>query len=195
MKGMRILFTGVGGQGILLASRLLGEAALTAGIPVRASEVHGMAQRGGIVESTVMLGGIESPIISEGEADLLVGFEPLETLRALRFCSTDTVIVSNTAPIIPFTVTTGGAGYPDIQRWMDFLRSTYRNLIAYDAEAVAREAGSPKAVNVVLLGTLCATGLLPLRPEAIRETIRSRVKSKLVDVNIRAFDLGLAQVR
>ncbi|MEF3168753.1 MAG: indolepyruvate ferredoxin oxidoreductase subunit beta [Deltaproteobacteria bacterium] len=195
MIRMRILFTGVGGQGTLLASRLLGEAAMSAGIPVRVSEVHGMAQRGGVVESTVMLGGIESPIIAEGEADLLVGFEPLETLRALRFCSADTVIVTNTAPIPPITVTLGQAEYPDVPRWLEFMGSTFRKVIAYDAEAVAREAGSTKTLNVVLLGTLCATGLLPLGPESLRETIRRRIKPKLVDVNLAAFDKGLVQVQ
>ena len=97
MTRKRLLFTGVGGQGVLLASRLLGEAAMTEGMPVRVSEVHGMAQRGGVVESTVMLGGLESPIISDNEADVLVSLEPLEALRALHRCFTGTVIITNTA--------------------------------------------------------------------------------------------------
>lgn len=194
MERLRIFFTGVGGQGTLLASRLLGEAAMAQGLPVRVSEVHGMAQRGGVVESTVMLGGIEGPIISEGEADVLVGFEPLETLRALKYCHTGTGIITNTAQIVPFTVKLGLAEYPDIPAWVGFMKKTFRQVIAYDAEELAKASGFPRAVNTVLLGTLCGTRIIPIEAEAMRETIRARVRPRFVDANLAAFDLGLAQV-
>jgi len=190
MRRMRLLFAGVGGQGTLLASRLLGEAAMASGIPVRVSEVHGMAQRGGVVESTVMLGGVESPLISEGEADVLVGFEPLETLRALSRCSSSSCIITSTAPIVPFTVQLGQAEYPDVAAWVGFMERHCRRVVAFDAQATAGKAGNAKTVNVVLLGALLGTGILTLSPEAVREAIRSKVKPGFREMNLRAFDLG-----
>ena len=114
METKRLVFIGVGGQGNLLASRLLGEAALLMNIPTVVSEIHGMAQRGGIVESAVLLGDVSSPIVSSSEADVLIGFEPLETLRALGKCNKDTVVITNTHPLPPFTVAVGQESTP---RW------------------------------------------------------------------------------
>ncbi len=187
----RILFTGVGGQGTLLASRLLGEAVMAEGLDVCVSEVHGMAQRGGVVESTVMLGGISGPIISEGEADVLVSFEPLETIRALPKCSRKSIIITNTVPIEPFTVKLGQAEYPDVDQWVGFMKDNYATVKALDADSLAKEAGTAKAVNVVLIGTLAATGVLPVSADVLRETIRRTVKPKFVDANLKAFELGM----
>ncbi len=187
----RILFTGVGGQGTLLASRLLGEAVMAEGLDVCVSEVHGMAQRGGVVESTVMLGGISGPIISEGEADVLVSFEPLETIRALPKCSRKSIIITNTVPIEPFTVKLGQAEYPDVDQWVGFMKENYATVRALDADSLAKEAGTAKAVNVVLIGTLAATGVLPVSADVLRETIRRTVKPKFVDANLQAFELGM----
>ncbi len=190
MDTRKILFTGVGGQGTLLASRLLGEAAMAAGMDVRVSEVHGMAQRGGVVESTVMLGGLKSPIISQGEADILVSFEPLEAIRALNRCSKKSAIVTNTKPIVPFTVKLGQAEYPDVDHWLNFMQSNYRRACALDADELARQAGTSKAVNVVLLGVLIGLGELPITRQMMEETIRRHVKPKFVDANLKALDLG-----
>ena len=195
METRKILFTGVGGQGTLLASRLLGQAAMEAGLPVRVSEVHGMAQRGGVVESTVMLGGLKSPIISDGEADILVSFEPLETLRALRKCSVMSTIISNTVPIIPFTVGLGQAEYPDMDYWLDFMKKNFARVCALDAEALAREAGTTRAVNVVLLGTLISLKEIPFSREMMEKTIRQNVKKRFVDANLKALDLGFSRVK
>jgi indolepyruvate ferredoxin oxidoreductase, beta subunit len=104
---LRIFLTGVGGQGTLLASRVLGEAALEAGLSPLVSETHGMAQRGGIVVSTVVLGGVKSPIISPGEADVVLGFEALETFRALNYCHAKSLVIANTAAIAPYPVAIG----------------------------------------------------------------------------------------
>ncbi len=191
MSRCRILFTGVGGQGTLLASRLLGEAAMAAGMDVVVSEVHGMAQRGGVVESTVQLGGIRSPIISKGEADILVGFEPLETLRALDHCSAESTIITNTIPIVPFTVKLGGPSYPEVDQWIGFMEEQFARVYALDAEALAKEAGTAKAVNVVLLGLLFGSGLIPLEPAAMEATIEARVKPRFVEANLKAFHLGM----
>ncbi len=193
MDTKKILFTGVGGQGTLLASRLLGQAAMAAGMDVRVSEVHGMAQRGGVVESTVMLGGLKSPIISQGEADVLVSFEPLETIRALNRCSKESVIVTNTTAIVPLTVKLGQAEYPDVDYWLDFMKSNYRRVCALDADELAKESGTKKAVNVVLLGVLMGLGELPVSSEMLMDTIKRQVKPKFVDANLKAFELGLSR--
>ncbi len=104
---VRIFFTGVGGQGTLLATRMVGEAALAEGLPVTMSEIHGMAQRGGVVESSVVIGKVFSPTIPDGEADILMAFEPLEALRAIPKCHAGSLIIASTAPIVPFTVAVG----------------------------------------------------------------------------------------
>ncbi len=191
MSRYRILFTGVGGQGTLLASRLLGEAAMACGEEVVVSEVHGMAQRGGVVESTVMLGGIKGPIISAGQADVLVSFEPLETLRALNRCSHQSTIVTNTTSVIPFTVELGAAKYPDMDVWLGFMRENFKQVYALDAESLAKEAGTAKALNIVLLGVLFGAGLIPFDSDVMVETIKARVKPKFVDANLKAFSLGM----
>lgn len=190
MEYKKILFTGVGGQGTLLASRLLGQAAMKAGMDVRVSEVHGMAQRGGVVESTVMLGGLKSPIISKGQADILVGFEPLETLRALERCSKKSIVITNTNPIVPITVKLGQFEYPDMDTWFGFMKENFRRFCALDADALAKEAGTSKAVNIVLLGVLIALKEIPINREMVLETIKTEVKPKFVEPNIKAFELG-----
>jgi len=190
MEFKKILFTGVGGQGTLLASRLLGEAAMKAGMDVRVSEVHGMAQRGGVVESTVMLGGLKSPIISKGQADILVGFEPLETLRALDRCSKESVVITNTNPIVPITVKLGQFEYPEMDDWFVFMKENFKRFCALDADSLAKEAGTSKAVNVVLLGVLIGLKELPIDKEMMLDTIRTHVKPKFVEPNIKAFELG-----
>ncbi len=195
MSRCRILFTGVGGQGTLLASRLLGEAALACGEEVVVSEVHGMAQRGGVVESTVMLGGLRSPIISEGQADVLVSFEPLETLRALNRCSRSSTIVTNITPVVPFTVELGAAEYPNVDHWVGFMKENFKEVHALDAEALAKEAGTARALNIVLLGVLFGTGLVPFDADIMVETIKEKVKPKFVDANLKAFELGLEAAR
>jgi indolepyruvate ferredoxin oxidoreductase beta subunit len=115
MTDTRIHITGVGGQGTLLATGIIGEAALLAGVNVNVSEVHGMAQRGGVVESAVTMGDVMSPIVSDGEADILLGFEPSETLRAAAKCSKDATVITNSHPLAPFTVAIGKGVYPDIE--------------------------------------------------------------------------------
>ncbi|WP_456431274.1 indolepyruvate oxidoreductase subunit beta [Thermosulfuriphilus sp.] len=193
MKRLKILFVGVGGQGILLATRILAEAALKDGVPVVASEVHGMAQRGGVVESNVLLGGFRSPLIAEGEADVLVSFEPVEALRALNRCHTQSIIITNTSPIEPFTVKAGIAQYPDVSWAIAKMKESFAKAVAYDAEQVAREAGTSRAVNITLLGTLMATALVPVSPETVRETLASLVKPKFREANLKAFELGWQQ--
>ncbi|MFO7964097.1 MAG: indolepyruvate oxidoreductase subunit beta [Desulfobacterales bacterium] len=190
MKPTRLIIVAVGGQGNLLASKVLGEAALAAGIPVRMSEIHGMAQRGGVVESAMVFGDAESTIISDGQADVLVGFEPCETLRALKKCGPETVVVTNLASIPPFTVTTGQGNYPDIDEVQSIIRAKTKKLIAVHAAKLAEEAGSSMAVNMVLLGALIKTGILPLSVDDVKKAISTKTRSEFVKTNLTAFDLG-----
>ncbi|MBI5605980.1 MAG: indolepyruvate oxidoreductase subunit beta [Deltaproteobacteria bacterium] len=186
----RIVFVGVGGQGNLLSSRVLGEAALLAGIPVNVSEVHGMAQRGGVVESAVVLGGALSSIVSDGEADVLIGFEPSETLRALGKCSKSSTVITNVTPLMPFTVAVGKGVYPDIKEALKLIREKVKRLIALNADALAAEAGSALAVNVVMLGALAQSNTVPVTADQMKEALKMNLKEKLWAINLKAFDLG-----
>jgi indolepyruvate ferredoxin oxidoreductase beta subunit len=190
METKRLIIVAVGGQGNLLASKVLGEAALLAEIPVRMSEIHGMAQRGGVVESAVVFGDADSTIISDAEADVLVGFEPSETLRALNKCNADTVVITNTAPLPPFTVALGKGTYPDIQALQELIRNKTARLIAFNAQALAKQAGNIMSLNMVLLGSLIQTGIMPVSADNVKEAIRTSTKKAFVDINIKAFELG-----
>jgi|UniRef100_A0A7V6A6V6 indolepyruvate ferredoxin oxidoreductase beta subunit len=189
-KNLRIFLTGVGGQGTLLASRLLGEAALAAGMNPLVSETHGMAQRGGVVVSTVVLGNLKSPIISQGEADVLLGFEALEAFRALNLCHADSLVIANTAAIVPYPVSIGKIAYPDVDRLLELMSSNVGSLLAFDAGDLARRAGSPLAVNMVLLGALGATDILPFSEEDILSLIRTKTNPKFLEANLAAFRMG-----
>lgn len=190
MNVTRLIIVAVGGQGNLLASRVLGEAALLANIPVRMSEIHGMAQRGGVVESAIVFGDAKSTIISDGEADILLGFEPAEALRAMNKCNPNTVVITNLFALPPFTVGIGKGKYPDLDVIQSTIRRKTARLIAFDAVALARQAGNVLSVNMVLLGALIQTGIVPLIADHVKEAIRSRTKKAFVETNLKAFDLG-----
>ena len=190
METKRLIIVAVGGQGNLLASKVLGEAALLADVPVRMSEIHGMAQRGGVVESAVVFGDAESTIISDGEADVILGFEPSETLRAINKCNAETVVITNIAPLPPFTVAIGQGTYPDLDELQELIRKKAARLVAFDAQALAKQAGNFMSLNMVLLGSLIQTGIMPVSAENVKEAIRTTTKKAFVDINITAFELG-----
>jgi len=192
MDTKRLVMVAVGGQGNLLASSVLGEAALLAGVPMRMSEIHGMAQRGGVVESALIFGNAQSLIISDGDADVLMGFEPAETLRALGKCNAHSVVITNLAPLMPFTVNIGLGAYPDLKKLQELIRAKTARLIAFNAAALAREAGNVLSVNMVLLGALTQTGVLPLTAEHVKTAMRRKTKPAFLDGNLKAFDLGAA---
>ncbi len=191
METKRIVFIGVGGQGNLLASRLLGEAALSLNIPSVVSEIHGMAQRGGIVESAVLLGDVTSPIVSDAEADVLIGFEPVETLRALSKCNKDTIVITNTYPLPPFTVSIGQGVYPPVDEIMGLIHAKAGKVIALDGNAMAKEAGNPLSLNMVMLGALIGSGSIPVGAEDMKKTISTTTKKAFLESNLKAFDLGM----
>ena len=194
METKRIVFVGVGGQGNLLATRLLGEACLSAGIPDVVSEIHGMAQRGGIVESALVIGA-RSPIVSRGEADILIGFEPLETLRALNKCNKNTVVITNTQPLPPFTVAIGQGVYPDIDKALDLIRDNVCSLISLDGDKLAARAGNPLSLNMVMLGALIGSKVIPLNEDILKQTIAKTTKQTFLESNLKAFDFGVAAAR
>ncbi len=192
METKRLVIVAVGGQGNLLASSVLGEAALLAGIPLHMSEIHGMAQRGGVVESALVFGDAKSTIIADGQADILVGFEPAETLRAIKKCNANTVVITNLAPLMPFTVNIGQGVYPDLKKLQELIGKKTARLIAFNAAALAEEAGNSLAVNMVLLGALIQTGILPLSVEEVKTAMGTKTKKAFLDTNLKAFDLGYA---
>ncbi|MFH1102394.1 MAG: indolepyruvate oxidoreductase subunit beta [Pseudomonadota bacterium] len=192
MNTTRLIIVAVGGQGNLLTSRVLGEAALLANLPVRMSEIHGMAQRGGVVESAIVFGDAKSTIISDGEADVLMGFEPSETLRAINKCNSNTTVITNLSPLMPFTVNIGRGIYPDLGEMQDLIRKKTAKLIAFNATALAKEAGNTMAVNMVLLGALIQTKTIPLSVENVKEAMKTTTKKAFLDINLKAFDLGFS---
>ena len=193
METKRLVFIGVGGQGNLLVSRLLGEAALSMGIPTVVSEIHGMAQRGGIVESAVLLGDVTSPIVSSAEADVLIGFEPLETLRALNKCNQDTVVITNTHPLPPFTVAIGQGAYPAVEESLKLIRNKAKRLIAFDGNAIAESVGNPLSLNMVMLGALIGSGTIPIGATEMKKVLETSTKKAFLESNLKAFDMGMEQ--
>ena len=190
-KMTNILMAGVGGQGTLLASEILSEVLMQAGHDVKKAEVHGMAQRGGSVVSHVRFGKkVYSPIIPEGEADVLFGFELLETYRYLPLVKKTGAVVVNNLRIAPPSVLLGKSSYPqDIERK---LKDRVKNVRIVDGLALAEQAGNAKAINTVLLGALSNT-LNPSHEQWLT-AIKSLVPERFLDVNLKAFELG-RQVR
>jgi len=186
----RIVFVGVGGQGNLLASNLLGQAALDMGIPVVVSEIHGMAQRGGVVESAVLMGGAQSPIVSNGEADVVVSFEPLETLRILSRCNKETLVITNAQPLPPFTVAVGQGKYPAVDEIMGKIKAKVGKVISLRGNDLAEKAGNVLSLNMVMLGALIGSGETPVTEEVMKKTIGTSTKKAFLESNLKAFDLG-----
>ena len=182
----KIMIVGVGGQGTLLASRILGNAVIRQGYDVKVSEVHGMSQRGGSVVTYVKYGdAVHSPIIDRGEADIILAFESLEAYRALPYLKKGGKMIVNDQRINPMPVITGAMQYPE-----DICKKLAErvDVTALDALTLAREAGNIKAVNVVLIGVMARS--TDISYEEWVETIKETVPAKLLDVNLKAFDLG-----
>ena len=182
-----VIFAGVGGQGVILASKILMEAAMAAGYDVKESEVHGMAQRGGSVDCHVRYGKkVYSPLIEKGTADFVVCLELLETMRKLEYLKSDGMIIVNREKIDPAPVEAGLEKYPsDIEDW---LKANVGKHLVLDTKAALREAGSAKALNIVMLGAL--SNYLEFTDEQWASAIRSLVKEKFVEMNLKAFALG-----
>jgi len=190
MKNYCVYITGVGGQGVVRTSIIIGLACVKKGVNVVMSEIHGMAQRGGSVPAEMKIGDAYSPIIEKGGADLLISFEPAESLRTMSKLSKDTVAVINTQPIIPVTVALGTSVYLDPKMYIDELRSKLKRVVVLDAESMAREAGNILALNMVMLGASSATPGFPVEKEFLVAAMKENLPAKAIDANLRAFDMG-----
>ncbi|MBU1230289.1 MAG: indolepyruvate oxidoreductase subunit beta [Proteobacteria bacterium] len=188
---LRIFMTGVGGQGTLTATTLLARAALSFGLSVTSGEIHGMAQRGGVVESTLLI-GYQSPKIGHGEADILLGFEPLETLRALPYLKAGGLVLSSTEYLPPLSVASGREENPDLDTIKARIQACAGTARFLPCRSLGVQAGAVQSGNIALLGALCAMGALPFGNELLAETVRATMKPKVAEVNLRALELGAA---
>jgi len=196
MKEFNIILAGVGGQGILLAAEILGTAALKEGLNVRVGEIHGMAQRGGAVISNIRIGQkVLAPTVLEGQADVFLGFEPLETLRNLKFASEKTLIIMNEERITPTELTAKMIKYPGLREIGNKICRFTKNIVTVDAAELAKKAGNVLTENVVLIGALAATKKLPVKSESILDALRELVPAKHLDVNVKAFKFGYEFVK
>lgn len=182
-----IVLCGVGGQGTVLASKLLAAAAMSKNIPVMSAETIGMAQRGGSVFSHLRMGdNLYSPMIETGTADLIIGFEPGETVRMLPYLKKHGQVVVSTHAIKPVTATLSGSSY-DAPQMLDYLKEHVENLTLIDAEAACQEIGSPKVLNMVLLGAAIRTGVLDFSIEEIEEIMKKTLPEKFHEMNLKAL--------
>ncbi len=191
VKELNIIIAGVGGQGVVLLSELLGNAAVSAGLKVRGSEVLGMAQRGGSVFSNIRLGSdVEAPMTADAKCDVLVAVEPSEGLRNIQYLNKNSTVILNTRKVIPATVSMGKSTYPEIAQIVDKLKGVTSKVIPVDANELAEQAGNRQSTNVVMLGTLFGSGKVPISIETMKAHIRTRFSGKAAEINVRAFDLG-----
>lgn len=183
-----ILLCGVGGQGTVLASKLIAAAAMKKGLPVMSAETIGMAQKGGSVVSYIKYGDdIFCPIFGEGQADLIIAFEIAEAVRMLPYLKENGTLISNTCPIIPVSATLSPDGYR-LEDITNCLKENVQNLFLIDAMKVCEKLGSPKLVNTVLLGEAIKSGALGLSSDDIKDAIKEKVKPQFFEINCRAID-------
>lgn len=191
----KIQLIGVGGQGTIKASTIIGEAAMKKGLNVVMSEVHGMAQRGGTVVTEFKIGEAHSPLIEEGAADLMIAFEPAEALRVLNKINQESFVIVNSSPIVPFTVSLGISEYPELTSVFEELQVKIKNLLIINAEKIAKEAGSIISENMVLLGAAVATPNFPIEKDLVIRSIKENLPPKSIETNLKAFEMGFEEVK
>lgn len=183
-----IILCGVGGQGTVLASKLIAAAAMKKNLPVMSAETIGMAQRGGSVFSHIRIGeGLYSPMIAEGTADVILGFEPGEAVRMLPYLKKDGQVIVSSRGIMPVTATLSGASYKSSDM-IAYLQEKIARLLVVDTEKACRELGSPRVLNILLLGAAIHSGALGLSAEEIKEVIKERIPEKFHEMNFRALE-------
>lgn len=196
-SGWRIVIVGTGGQGVLTAARVLCDCFTGRGHRVVSGQLHGMAQRGGSVQSSVIIDGGKSPVIASGRADFVLGFEPVETVRALPLMSARSVVYMNTVPVVPYilgqqaVLEEGTAQYPDVGRLAESIRRVTSQLSAFDATRLAQEAGSARAVNMIMLGCLLGSRALPCTADEFWDSVAGTMPRGLVRTNRGAFARGV----
>ena len=193
---LEVLICGVGGQGVVLMSELLGNAAVRDGVGVKGSEALGMAQRGGSVISNIRLGSrVYAPMTMEGTCDVMVALEPSEAIRNIGYLSASSLVILNTREVIPNTVFIGKSKYPDQEEILSRLKQVTGQVVSLDASQIAEAAGSRQSTNVVMMGALFGTGLVPIKAETAKAIIQERFAAKVAELNIKAFDLGYQEVQ
>jgi indolepyruvate ferredoxin oxidoreductase beta subunit len=192
MNTFKVVVAGVGGQGTLLASRLLAEAAIKAGLHVKIGETYGMAQRGGPVMGHIQIGReTNNPQIRKGEADVLIGFEPAEAVRrGVTYLKKGGLALINTRKTAPVEVVSGMMPYPDLEKLIGVLGKVTENIHLFDATGIAEEAGDPITTNIVMLGSIVESGLLPFSETTMVETMHQSIKPQFMELNMKAFELG-----
>ena len=186
----RILVVGTGGQGVLTASRLLGEAAVRSGQEVVLGQIHGMSQRGGSVQSTVIIGSGHGSFIEDGQADVVLGVEPLEVLRARGKMSANTSVVINLGRVVPYTLGLQGKSYPEMERLLNDIRAVAPRLTEVDGPAILRAVGVPRTLNIAMLGALAGLRILPYDGATLWKAVEEFWPTRFREPNRRAFSLG-----
>ena len=195
METKNIMIVGVGGQGSLLASKLLGRLLLTKGYDIKVSEVHGMSQRGGSVVSHVRIGeGVYSPLIPKGQADLMIAFEPAEAVRNMTYLKPGAAAVISSAPVMPVTAALSGSSYKPSDM-INVLAGAGFDVTVIDGAAIVSELGSAKSLNVALLSAACETGKAGMTSEELVSVLGTSVKKEYLEQNMRAVRLGQSAAR
>jgi len=194
VKKFDLLITGVGGQGVILASDIVGEAALAAGYDVKKTDTLGMAQRGGSVVSHVRIGQrVRSPLIKEGDVDILVAFEKLEAARWGHYLCSGAIAIVNNHALPPLSVVLGNERYPTDEEINDILGQWPERIYFVDGTSRTGELGNIRTLNMFMLG--CASLFLPLKVQVWKDSISQRISSSMRQINIAAFDLGRKEIR
>jgi indolepyruvate ferredoxin oxidoreductase, beta subunit len=188
MAEFDLIIVGVGGQGAILASDIIGKAAIEDGLSVRSAETHGMAQRGGAVENHVRIGCKYGSLIPERGADCLMGMEPVEALRFAKYLKPKGVSVVNTRKIVPVTVTSGKATYPPVNEILEKLGGMCSKVKSEDYTDMAKQAGSVQAMNIAMIGAV--SEYLPIKADTLKVVIERSVPPKTIAINLKAFEMG-----
>ncbi len=191
-RTFKLVLVGIGGQGILTAGRMIGDAAMHADMQVALGQLHGMSQKGGAVECTAVIGRARTGFVGKGQADCVLAFEPFETLRAIERMSPSTRVVVNRHPIVPYSLTLAGDEYPEISRIAAVVRTTVGDARFIDATELAERAGDARTVGAVMLGALAGLDILPFDARVLRAAVGRLCPKKAREANFRAFDSGAA---
>ncbi|MGN1362549.1 MAG: indolepyruvate oxidoreductase subunit beta [Methanobrevibacter sp.] len=190
-----IYICGVGGQGIIKTSTIIGEAVMNEGYNVVMSEIHGMSQRGGSVSTELKIGDFKSSILENHTADMILGFEPSEVIRGLHKANKDTYLVFNTTPVVPAQLASSKQSYPNVDSMINALKQNFNNVHPVDGNAYAKEAGSILSLNMALLGSAVAVKSFPISKDLVIDAMKNNLKEKFHKMNIKAFELGYNAVR
>ncbi len=194
-KNYSIYISGVGGQGIIKTSVIIGEAAMLEGYDVVMSEIHGMSQRGGSVSTELKIGNFKSSIVEESKADLILAFEPIEVLRGLNKANKDTTLIFNTFPIVPSTLTQTGETYPEIDDIVKNLNDNFDSVYPIEGNGLAVDAGSILSLNMVLLGACVANDDFPLSKETVETAMKNNLAPKFHEMNLKAIENGYNAIK